>query len=367
VRTQAAGVSLAACLAAGCPTPPRAHEQPREGAPAESAPRVNASASARSEAAPSEPLPPEAAAPAPPAEAGEDAMALHRATSEELLALLVLPERDSGADPASRLLPYLVAPVPGRFNDGNPATAHHSIGRQACLEGLRGAVTQTEEQKRVCRGKPNMVPIFKGGLAAGAKTCIDVFEFPNVACELPWVWGTPSEAEKLCELEGKRLCTQAEWNLACEGDPEGKPDSTYAYGDALDLTICNTNKPHAMGPDGQWLCNPRSAQLAWATCNTETEPAGAFPRCKSRFGVYDQHGNVAEMMTRKDGDTVYTQLKGSAFFYVDVSRNPGEAQKPGSRETYPDHCGYDPRWHVEVLGESVHSNYHLGFRCCLGI
>jgi formylglycine-generating enzyme len=42
-------------------------------------------------------------------------------------------------------------------------------------------------------------------------------------------------------------------------------------------------------------------------------------------------------------------------------------QKPGGRETYPDHCNYDPRWHVEPLEGSLHSNYHLGFRCCLSL
>jgi formylglycine-generating enzyme required for sulfatase activity len=123
-----------------------------------------------------------------------------------------------------------------------------------------------------------------------------------------------------------------------------------------------------MGPDGQWLCNPRSAQVAWDTCATETEPSGAYPRCRSRLGVFDQHGNVAEMMTRKGTDgIVYTQLKGSAFFYVDVARRPDEAQKPGARETYPDQCSYDPRWHVEPLDGALHSNYHLGFRCCLSL
>jgi hypothetical protein len=51
----------------------------------------------------------------------------------------------------------------------------------------------------------------------------------------------------------------------------------------------------------------------------------ADPRCRSRFGVFDQHGNVAEIMTRlepADGE-VKSQLKGSALFYVDA---------PGSRE-----------------------------------
>ena len=99
-----------------------------------------------------------------------------------------------------------------------------------------------------------------------------------------------------------------------------------------------------------------------------TEPSGAFPKCRSRFGVFDQHGNVAEVMTRKERDgNVVTQLKGSAFFYVEVARRPEDpAWSPGAHgETYPDHCNYDPRWHVEPIEKAWHVNYHLGFRCCL--
>jgi sulfatase modifying factor 1 len=357
-----------ACVAilSGCPTPPRAHERSQETAPPEPA---SLDVLPREMAVPS----PEAAEPGeaslaldsgPP----DDPMALHHATTEELVSLVWVPTADAGATGPRSLLQYFIGPVPGRFSQGNPQIASHTIGRRACLEGLRGVVLQTEEQKTTCKGMENMVPVYAGGKPLSAKTCIDIFEFQNQACELPMVWGTPSGAEKICELQGKRLCTQTEWSLACKADPEGKVDSTYAYGEALDLTICNTNKPHAMGPDGQWVCNPHDAQVAWATCATETEPSGSFPRCRSRLGVFDQHGNVAEMMTRKgDGDALVTQLKGSAFFYVDVARRPDEAQKPGARETYPDQCTYDPRWHVETLSEAMHSNYHLGFRCCVSL
>jgi formylglycine-generating enzyme len=298
----------------------------------------------------------------------EDQEPLRRSTAEGLLSLIPIPIPEEGGARIELILKSLVGPVPGRFNQGNAAKGRHDIPRSACLEGLRGVTLQTEEQKKTCHGMENMVPIYSGGKPETAKTCIDIFEFPNRPCELPMVWGTPSGAERICSLEGKRLCKQEEWNLACRGDPEGKGDWTYAYGNDQDMTLCNTSKPHATAPSGAWYCSAQTAQIAWDTCATETEPSGAFPKCRSRFGVFDQHGNVAEMMTRKDTDgAVYTQLKGSAFFYVDVERLPTEAQKPGARETYPDHCNYDPRWHVEPLESSVHSNYHLGFRCCLSL
>jgi hypothetical protein len=68
---------------------------------------------------------------------------------------------------------------------------------------------------------------------------------------------------------------------------------------------------------------------------------------------------------------VPTQLKGSAWFYNELVREPGEpvpettTNKEGA---YPDHCNFDLVWHVEKLDEGAwHINYHLGFRCCKSI
>jgi hypothetical protein len=261
---------------------------------------------------------------------------------------------------AAWLAKYLDVEGPGHTNQGNPEIAHHEISRDACRKGLLGVVIQTPAQQARCGGHENMVPV------EGDKTsfCIDVFEFPNRACELPFVWVGPTVARTLCERLGKRLCTQQEWVRACAGDPAGGEDWRYAYGSELDLTRCNTNKRAAAL--NKRPCDARTIYAAWDSCGSHTEPSGAFPGCRSRYGVYDLHGNVAEEMTRwdvKDGRTV-SQLKGSAFFYVDVHRKDGGERK---RENYPDHCAHDPRWHVEPMSRAWHVNYHLGFRCCLGL
>ncbi len=303
-------------------------------------------------------------------ERDRDPMATHVMTQPELLKLVPMPAATSDKAAAHRdqLLSFLIAPAPGHFNQGNVALAHHTISRAACLAGLHDVVLQTDEQRAICNGAENMVPIYSNGDPHSAKTCIDIFEFPNQPCELPFVWGTPNEAETTCELQGKRLCSQSEWNLACSADPAGKEKWPYAYGDKLDLTLCNTNVPHQAGPDGKaWRCSAHDAKSAWASCSTDTEPVGAFPKCKSRLGVFDQHGNVAEEMTRAEEGVILTQLKGSAFFYVDVAREPGKAALHPERESYVDTCNYDPRWHVEELKKSLHINYHLGFRCCKGL
>ena len=293
---------------------------------------------------------------APPLDpwAADDPMALHHDAPELLRALM-------GAAGSLQL------PVGGgawRIGQGNRLISQHSIGRRACGEHLRGVVLQTPEQRARC-GDANMVPVWdRGGGVQSAQFCIDVFEFPNQACELPFVFVAPFQAKRICEAQGKRLCAQEEWNLACRGDPAGGPDRQYAYGDELDLTVCNTNKSRAGSSPP---CDVSNNEKLWATCGTNTEPSGAFPRCRSRFGVFDQHGNVAEIMTRlEQADAeVKSQLKGSAFFYVEVAAKPND---PGGYWTrYPDHCNFDPRWHVESLETAAHMNYHLGFRCCKSV
>lgn len=284
----------------------------------------------------------------------DDPMALHHESPEALRALM--------GDAGSLALP--IGGGPWRIGQGNRSISQHSIGRRACVEHLRDVVLQTPDQLAQC-GEANMVPVWdRGTRREAARFCIDLFEFPNRACELPFVFVAPYQAKRICEAQGKRLCTQDEWNLSCRGDPAGGPDRVYAYGDELDVTVCNTNKSR-LGSNP--LCDVSTDDKVWTTCGTNTEPAGAFPGCRSRFGVFDQHGNVAEIMTRfepADGE-VKSQLKGSAFFYVDIAKKPND---PGGYWTkYPDQCNFDPRWHVEKLETAGHVNYHLGFRCCKSV
>jgi hypothetical protein len=295
----------------------------------------------------------------------DEPMAVHKDTKEDLLALFSFANFDPATYAKVRpdiFLAHNVGPgVASKMNQGNKAIAHHAIGKHACEAALAGIVIQTDDQKTACKGMPNMVPVYKGGDIKAAHYCIDAFEFPNKPCELPFVWTAPTFAQTMCQLQGKRLCTQEEWSFACRGDPAGGADRLYAYGDDLDLAVCNTNK----SPPDRKQCDARTLQGAWSTCGTHTEPSGSSPKCRSRFGVFDQHGNVAEVMTRteKDGKVV-TQLKGSAFFYVEVAQKPGEW---GDVRKYPDHCNYDPRWHVEPIESAWHVNYHLGFRCCMSL
>jgi formylglycine-generating enzyme len=354
-------VTPLAALSCGAGTPPEiATSRPAAVRPA---PPIASSAPDAGGAADAESLASAADATADAAPARTDPMALHAATHDELLALMPdLPGDPASSARARGLLGALLGVSdPAHMNQGNRALAQHTTSREECMAGLAGIVLQTDAQRATC-GADNMVPVWAKGKAPSY--CIDLFEFPNKACELPVVWTSPSTASAVCKLQGKRLCTQSEWQLACRADPEGGPDRRYAYGDVLDLDVCHTNRPHRQ------RCDTRTAATAWASCTTDTEPSGAFPRCRSRFGVFDQHGNVAEEMTRIEpsrGGEKMSQLKGSAWFYMELAQEPGRPVPETTRfkdMAHPDHCNFDPRWHVETLDQALHVNYHLGFRCC---
>lgn len=296
-----------------------------------------------------------------------DPMSIHRETRDELLSLFTTKEFTEQERKTIRPDEFLRAVFntdgPSHGNQGNKAIAQHKISREKCLEGLEGITLQTPEQKAKCGGAENMVPIWTKGKEPWF--CIDVFEFPNKACELPIVWVPPTTARKVCELQGKRLCSDIEWNIACRGDPQGGDDWRYAYGNKVDIEICHTNLRHRQA------CVVQNAKTTWNSCTTDTEPSGAYPKCRSRFGVFDQHGNVAEVMMRREADNkIVTQLKGSAWFYNELVKEPNEpvpATTTNKQGAYPDHCNFDPRWHVEPIENAMHVNYHLGFRCCKSV
>ena len=85
--------------------------------------------------------------------------------------------------------------------------------------------------------------------------CIDRYEYPNRAGATPVVATTWDEAAAQCKSEGKRLCKDTEWTLACEGDDR----TPYPYGNVRDATACNFDKPYIM-PDNNAYANPPPAR-----------------------------------------------------------------------------------------------------------
>lgn len=113
----------------------------------------------------------------------------------------------------------------------------------------------------------------------GYSFLIDEYEYPNKNGLYPAHGLDPSQAERLCGDEGKRLCTSEEWELACRGQNAGP------------------------GPDrlGRF-CNHIRIGRGLAR-------SGEFTGCKSGFGLFDMVGNLWEWVKGEGG--VYVAKGGS--------------------------------------------------------
>ena len=169
--------------------------------------------------------------------------------------------------------------------------------------------------------------------------CIDRYEYPNRAGATPVVATTWDEAAAQCKTEGKRLCKDTEWTLACEGDDR----LPHPYGNVRDSTACNIDKPYIM-PDNNAYANPATREAEIARVD-QREFSGSRERCVSQYGVYDMTGNVDEWVVNTKGSTneapYISGLKGG---YWGPVRN---------------------RCRVMTTDHNMwHSGYQIGFRCC---
>jgi formylglycine-generating enzyme required for sulfatase activity len=169
-------------------------------------------------------------------------------------------------------------------------------------------------------------------------TCMDRHEWPNVAGQRPEVMLKFTEAEAACAGVGKRLCSEFEWELACEG-PAHLP---WPYGWSQAAGRCNSDRAYR-AYDPKKLESPdaavrrREVERLW-----QGAPSGSFPDCASPFGVMDLVGNVEEWVTTSRPEWPHrSSLKGGFW------------AKPwaGCRGTNDSHA---PEFRF----------YEIGFRCC---
>lgn len=131
--------------------------------------------------------------------------------------------------------------------------------------------------------------------------CIDRYEYPNVHGQNPWVMMTFDDSEKLCQAQGKRVCTDEEWVFACEGE-EALP---YAYGYERSSESCNADTGWAQFDADKLHVRDsveagRELDKLW-----RGEPSGARKGCRSPFGVYDMTGNIDEWTRTRISDSKY--------------------------------------------------------------
>jgi hypothetical protein len=116
----------------------------------------------------------------------------------------------------------------------------------------------------VCAGVPRITTEeLVGESIALSEFQIDVFPYPNDPTKPARVNVSRDEAAGLCAAEGKRLCTELEWERACKGPS----NTTFEYGAAYNQGNCKSEVD--LLPDKR-------------------------PKCVSGFGVKDMHGLAFE-------------------------------------------------------------------------
>jgi sulfatase modifying factor 1 len=130
---------------------------------------------------------------------------------------------------------------------------------------------------------------------------IDEYEYPNKKGERPKVMFRFPDAQRLCAAERKRVRTETEWTMACEG-PGYKP---YPYGYVRDPKACNGDRPYieprVVGHDQKGAPFFAFASKHDAVAGPELErlwqgvESGSQPACVSDYGVRDMPGNADEL------------------------------------------------------------------------
>jgi formylglycine-generating enzyme required for sulfatase activity len=169
--------------------------------------------------------------------------------------------------------------------------------------------------------------------------CVDRYEWPNQPGVKPSVDVDWMGARERCAGQGRRLCTDTEWTLACEG----RERLPYPYGFARNTEACNIDKPYIF-PDDAKIADPRTRSEEFARLD-QRDPSGARDACVSPYGVFDMTGNVDEWVVnesgREDDKPFVSGLKGGYWGPV----------RDRCRPMTTDHN----QWF---------RFYQIGFRCC---
>jgi hypothetical protein len=148
----------------------------------------------------------------------------------------------------------------------------HTCKRWLDDETLQYARCAEYEQPARCVGKRTAM-----------RFCIDREEYTPPGANVPMNYASFVTASKVCKDLGKRICTESEWNFACEGE-EMRP---YPYGWTREPK-CNQDR------DDLYVQTPTKMLL-----KDHREPGSGRPECASPFGVLNMVGNVDEPVLRE--------------------------------------------------------------------
>jgi len=157
---------------------------------------------------------------------------------------------------------------------------------------------------------------------------IDKYEYPDIEGEIPVTGVDVDEARRMCTEAGKRLCTPAEWETACQAG-----SLKYYYYRMTEETELREK-----------LLDEDCGRRPWVGVT----PSGKYPKCSNPYNVHDMFGNVWELVSLREGSG-----------YVGIMGQGGDS----------DQGTFDECTWIAVIFENQYDllpNDKIGFRCCGG-
>ena len=234
-----------------------------------------------------------------------------------------------------------------------PANSKCNNGQCVCVSGYNEQGDKCVMEQQKCPSDMVFIPAgeFTMGCSAGDSTCkdsekppkriyidafcMDQYEYPNQQGQMPKANVSWYDAKQLCEAQGKRLPTEAEWEKAARGGLEAM---RYPWGDTWDASACN----HGDKPGDRF--------------NNTASPAGSFS--PNGYGLYDVAGNLLEWVADCFDSEWYSKMP---------SANPVNACTGGGYRVVRGGSWYDLAWLARVSfrfrfnpADSLNT---YGFRC----
>ncbi len=204
---------------------------------------------------------------------------------------------------------------------------HYEWVQRLCLSFVRDACTSFFPDAVLL--EPRVTPV---------SVCVDEHEWPNERGALPPVMMSFTQAGEQCAGVGKRLCSEFEWELACEG-PKVLP---FGYGYSHEPSRCANDKPYKPYGQKQLESSDKRVRDKETRRLYQASPSGSHEGCLSPFGVVDMIGNVEEWVTTSRPEWPHVSSLKGGYWSKPYSKCRGTNDSHGPAFRF----------------------YQIGFRCC---
>ena len=200
------------------------------------------------------------------------------------LAALTLTLASTPAPPDADPGPSELCPKDMRLVQGR----HHETLSQLCSEA------RDDPSASHCYRYHEGLSVLEGPTSE-VRVCMDQYEAPNRRGAKPMVLQSFDSASRWCQRRRKRMCSEQEWELACEG-PDHQP---WVYGWAVNTRLCNSGKGWKK-VDFAAFGKSRKEARAESDRLWQGSLSGRYKTCVSVFGIYDMMGNVEEWVVSRE-------------------------------------------------------------------